>query len=193
MRIGDIGTFLAFVLFAPRIGRLSRHKAFSWAAVALTTAGTAAVGPALIPGGVGEDGHHTSSIVTAIGGAVLLFCLWASVQPDGNHAHAHVRRAVPASRQQPRACSSSPRWRRRSALSPPHCCPRIAGMRAPELSPVAKPERAVAKGCTTHSVEAHRDRCYCRLAVQLLRRVPLGHGIRQAPSIASRPPASWAS
>lgn len=28
MRIGDIGTFLAFVLFAPRIGRLSRHKAF---------------------------------------------------------------------------------------------------------------------------------------------------------------------
>ena len=42
MRIGDIGTFLAFVLFAPRIGRLSRHKAFSWAAVALTTAGTAA-------------------------------------------------------------------------------------------------------------------------------------------------------
>ena len=41
MRIGDIGTFLAFVLFAPRIGRLSRHKAFSWAAVALTTAGTA--------------------------------------------------------------------------------------------------------------------------------------------------------
>ena len=76
MRIGDIGTFLAFVLFAPRIGRLSRHKAFSWAAVALTTAGTAAVGLALIPGGVGEAVIIPASIVTAIGGAVL-FCLWA--------------------------------------------------------------------------------------------------------------------
>ena len=76
MRIGDIGTFLAFVLLAPRIGRLSRHKAFSWAAVALTTAGTAAVGLALIPGGVGEAVIIPASIVTAIGGAVL-FCLWA--------------------------------------------------------------------------------------------------------------------
>ncbi len=76
MRIGDIGTFLAFVLFAPRIGRLSRHKAFSWAAVALTTASTAAVGLALIPGGVGEAVIIPASIVTAIGGAVL-FCLWA--------------------------------------------------------------------------------------------------------------------
>ena len=76
MRIGDIGSFLVFVLFAPRIGRLSRHKAFSWAAVALTAIGTAIVGLTLIPGGASEALIVPISIVTAVGGAVL-FCLWA--------------------------------------------------------------------------------------------------------------------
>lgn len=76
MRIGDIGTFLVFALLAPRIGRLSRRKAFSWTAVALTAIGTAAVGLVLIPGQAGEAFIIPVSIVTAVGGAVL-FCLWA--------------------------------------------------------------------------------------------------------------------
>ena len=113
MRIGDIGTFLAFVLFAPRIGRLSRHKTFSWAAVALTAAGTAAVGLALIPGGVGEVVIIPVSIVTAIGGAVL-FCLWAEAYSQMGATRTSCTVRCLASRQ-PRRRSSSPRWRRRSA------------------------------------------------------------------------------
>ena len=81
MRIGDIGTFLAFVLFAPRIGRLSRHKAFSWAAVALTTAGTAAVGLALIPGGVGEA--LMSGALSCIAAAAASFLISTMEAPFG--------------------------------------------------------------------------------------------------------------
>lgn len=76
MRIGDIGSFIVFALFAPRIGRLSKHGAFSWLAVGVTAVGSALVGLVLIPGGATELVVVATSIPTAIGGAVL-FCLWA--------------------------------------------------------------------------------------------------------------------
>lgn len=76
MRLGDIGTFVMFVLFASRIGRLGSHRKTSATFIILTTVGTALVGLVLIPLGAPTPLLLGVSAVTAIGGA-FLFCLWA--------------------------------------------------------------------------------------------------------------------
>ena len=180
MRIGDIGTFLAFVLFAPRIGRLSRHKAFSWAAVALTTAGTAAVGLALIP-----------SIVTAIGGAVL-FCLWAEAYSQMGATRTLMYGALSciaaAAASFLISTMEAPFGVIATALLP------LASLACAHLSFRLLPtERAVAKG-------VHYPipwKLIVIMAIAGLLSSFSGAFSRprntSAPSIASRPPASWAS
>ena len=125
-----------------------------------------------------RGGHHTCQHRHRHRRRCAVLPVGRSVQPDGSHAHAHVRRAVLHRGSRgvvPHLHDGGAvrRYRHRTAA------PRIAGMRAPELSPVANRARRGERGALPHSVEAHRDHGHCRLAVQLLRRVPLGHGIRR--------------
>lgn len=78
MRVGDIGAFIVMAIAARRIGPLSGHRVSTSVLVVFTAAGTAAIGLAIAPEGMGPDLLFVTSVVTAIGGAVL-FCLWAEV------------------------------------------------------------------------------------------------------------------
>ncbi len=78
MRVGDVGMLLLLGLAAPRLGRLSRHRALCAVAVGLTCLGTLAGGLALIPGSAPAAALAAVGVATSLGGAVL-FCLWAEI------------------------------------------------------------------------------------------------------------------
>lgn len=78
MRVGDVGMLLLLGLAAPRLGRLSHHRALCAVAVGLTCLGTLAGGLALIPGSAPAAALAAVGVATSLGGAVL-FCLWAEI------------------------------------------------------------------------------------------------------------------
>jgi DNA-binding CsgD family transcriptional regulator len=78
MRVGDIGTFIVMAIAARRIGPLSGHRIPTSVLVTITAVGTAVIGLVVAPADMGPDLLFATSVVTAIGGAVL-FCLWAEV------------------------------------------------------------------------------------------------------------------
>lgn len=74
MRVGDVGMLLLLGLAAPRLGRLSRHRALCAVAVGLTCLGTLAGGLALIPGSAPAAALAAVGVATSLGGAAFLVC-----------------------------------------------------------------------------------------------------------------------